>query len=103
WTGWRRICGLVKSSAVILQEIDKRAQRRGHMAAAWIIEKRSGKRLPPRLKNRLQRAAVEMRTEHVFEQMDDAHARDGRADGEVHRRAGPHEQRSGRIQLHHFA
>src|SRR6185437_10213703 len=87
----------------LLYEVDERAQRRGQVAASGIVEERPRKALPPRFENRLQRAAVEMRTKQVFEQMNDADAGDSATDCEIDRGAGAHEQRPRRIQLQYLA
>ena len=53
-------------------EVDEGAQRRRQMTAAGIIEKRSRKALPPWFQHRLQGAAVEVGTQQVLKEMDDA-------------------------------
>ena len=52
-------------------EIHERAQWCGYQAPPGIVEEWSGKPLPPRLENRLKRAAVKMGTQPVFEIIDD--------------------------------
>ncbi len=73
------------------------------MATTGIVEERSREVLPPRRQHRLQSAAVEMRAQPLFKEMDDAEPSDGCADRQVHRRAEPHQQRPDRVDPHHFA
>src|ERR1700756_904139 len=73
------------------------------MTPARIVQKRPRKALPPRLQNRLQCPAIEMRAQHVLEQVNHPHAGDSGTDCEVDCSAGSDEKRSRRIQLHHLA
>src|ERR1700683_3624516 len=68
-----------------------------------IIKKRARKALPPRLQNRFQRAAVEMRLEHAFKKVNNTQSCDPSTDRKVDCRARPDQEWSGGIQPHHLA
>ena len=73
------------------------------MAAAGIVEEGSGETLLPARQDRLQSAAVEMWTQPLFKQIDDSEPGDGRADHQIHRRAGLHHKRSDGVDPHQFS
>ena len=86
-----------------LDEIDERPQRRGHEAPAGIIQKRPGEALPPRLQDRLEGTAVEMRAQPVLKEVDDAGTGYRGLDHEIGCSTDLYEQWSHWIDSHHFA
>src|SRR5579863_5554135 len=56
-----------------LHKIDKNTQRCGQVTMPRIVEKWPRKARPPRFENRLQRAAIQIRTQNSLEQVNHAH------------------------------
>src|SRR5262245_58598601 len=86
-----------------LDEVDERTQRSGYQASTGVVEERAGEAQPPWLEDGLELAAVEMRAQPVLKQIHDADAGNRCVDREVDRSANAHQQRPGRIDLHHLA
>src|ERR1700730_4353813 len=86
-----------------LDEVDERSQRRRHQASPRVIEEGPGEILPPSFEDGFELAALEMRTEPIFEVIDDAGPGDRRVDREISSPAQDHEQRSRGINPHHLA
>src|ERR1700680_1232634 len=94
---------VTNGAALILDEVDESAQRRGQMSTTRIVEERPREVLPPRRQHGLQSAAVEMGAQPLFKEMDDAEPSDGCADRKIHRRAESHHQRPNRVDPYNLA
>jgi hypothetical protein len=73
-------CGL---KSTLPNKIHKRPQRRGQVVAAGVVKEGAAEVLGPGFEDGDEFAAVEVRLQPVFEQVDDAEAVDGGLDGEV--------------------
>ena len=77
----------------------QRAQRRGEIAAAGIVEERARGSAATRAPAPAPARRCRMRAQPVLEQLDDADAGDRRIDAEIGRRPDAHDQRAGRLDL----
>ena len=72
-------------------EVHEGFQRARDEPPSRVVEERARECRPPVFEDRLERPAVQVRREPVFEEVDDARAADRRIDGEVRGTAQTHE------------
>ena len=73
------------------------------MSAAWIVEKRSREGLPPGFQHGLQGATIEMRTQPILEEVDNAGAGNSCVHSKVGSGADADDEGTGRVYLHDLA
>lgn len=78
-----------------LDEVDERPERRWHETLLGGVEKRPGEGQPPGIED----TALQVRTQPVLEEVDDAATGDRRVDGKVGRPSAPDDQRPCRLDL----
>src|SRR3977135_2428037 len=92
-----------EACSATLDKVDKRPQWGGHQASSGVVEERSREGLPPRLEDRFERAAVEMRAQPVLEQTNDAGTGNRRIDHKINRSADAYQERPRGIDPYHLA